>query len=650
MLEIINGDGMSMELGDDTRVVVERSNPLFIESENFFQDITYPGKAPLTHTNKRFVANGHLVETSNSTYELPATVIHAGKRLFEGVMRYKIMSNEIDFIIMFNWGLVADKAKETLITDIEFQDGVIHPGTEVPPPDAMNTLVNPGDYNYAYFPVRARDHILELEYMDYFINPFDYQTQSFKNPGGPVVPPYGTHYYYRWSPHFKLTYVFEVVMRFLGFEPQGTFWEDPRFENIYIHSEMFFNRPRPSTNNYLPAILVSDFINQVKNRYNLSIVFDGFENTVSVDAALTIISQHEVLDLTDYISQYAEIKPPEQKGYSVTLSPWQADEYFKDQLDNPTPVFSLNVGQKENKIEIPITTLTQSEDPTYGYQYVITGVSRETIFGGQTFFPGSTTPKISPSLNNVWPIRLVRYVGQVPVESGKWWPQTESVELTEDEGMWYRFLNDTKSIRATAYVPTNMLSRLKVNKLVGLRSPEGFYYKAIVEQYMYQLGRDATEYVQVEIICRPIVVPEEPAIISVIPLSERPENSVFAPVKALFDENIYSEINFEANIIMGSSTIPGQTFGDITKSVEPRYFTGGSESFLVFDGYEEGDTPFTIPWSLQIKLNAGTYSKPKLHIGGMTINSFTSSGGFWTVSIPSANYTDSGATIIIDLT
>lgn len=605
MLEIINGEGIALELGDDTRIVVERSNPLFQESEGFFQDHTFPAKAPMSPTNKRFVMNGHLVEADNIVYELPATVLYGGRRLFVGLFRYKILDHEISFTLYVNWGEVAELAKTTKLTDFDFGDGDVY-GQYVVPLEAQDTLDHPENYHYAYFPVMHRDYPTGEgtgAKIDFFANPWSYDNQAFE-PWTPTLPiPPGLVWQRRWCPHFKLSYVLKRALEFLGYTHSGPIWNDPEFDKIYIHTEKNHFPFRLSANNYLPAIAIADFIKQIEDRLQLLFYFNSEEKSVYVSSFSSLLGQESVQDISLHVSDVRDISVAEKKGYEVELTPFGSDELFYPEGGQATAAYRLVVGSGENAVRLDVTTLHQKEEPA-GYTYPVNGVERRSLV-----FGGGPLRSLRFDDTNAWPVRLLRYHGMKLVEAGKYWPEATSLDLTIDDAAYYQFLNDSKLIKISGVMPASLLSALDASQKISLRSNEGHSFMAMPRSISYSLASDAAELIDFEIEAYSIKKDEQTAarLEPVRPyFDERGEMAM--QVKFVFNEQVYDAIEFEAYQAGSVNPLyrPARIMGEITESTAAPYYTTGSVAYVYSDAEDPGYHGLTI-------LVPNTYPKPDPH-------------------------------------
>lgn len=641
MLEIINNEAITLELDGDARIVVERTNPLLSDSDSFFQDITYPGTAPLTATNKRFIAGGHLVEVENTVYELPVIVYHVGTLLFSGLLRYKIRESRIDFILHVNWGEVAGIAKAALLTDIDFGDAYYMPNQLQAPIFAEDTLRNPQDYGYAWIPIQQHDfpYGTSTERSDFFVNNWQYDQQAFKPFDGTPTP----DNVWRWAPHFKLSYVLRKVLKYLGYDATGSFWDSERGQKLYIHSECAVGDFLQPANSYLPAISVADFVQQIRQRLRLGIYFDRLSRTVAVDNLDTVLgTAADHLELSQFVSNIMEIATDEKKGYDVTLKPWPKDLLFNPSERDPSPAFRLIVGDGENKVEAGVSTLVTRQHPDLGYRYPATGTSRQELSdtGDDIFYP-------PPSELNQWPVRLIWFDGMREVEPSKFWPEAMAYDLDQDDVTWYRYINDSKVIRAVAHVPQHILPELQSVRKIGLISEQGTHFEVLPVQINYQLATERTELTTVEILARTMVSGYRTSY-NIIPLTPTPaaEGHWIAAVKFIFDEQL-GKIDLTASVYRSGDPLfpdipetPATVIGEIESSADD-YHVGGSLANIYYEGQWM--------WQLILRIPSSLPQPQPPYCAGRTYSHWVLDGQFWKTDISSAR-PRSGAPIVIRIT
>jgi hypothetical protein len=481
-LEIINERGEIMELTPDMKIPVERNNPLFNDADKFFQDITYPGTAPLSPANKSFFNYGHLVDAKNEVYEFPVQLYVSGTHFFSGQLQYRVAKNGFNFQLLVNFATVVDKVKRKFGSIADTDEGVVKDLTEAQFEALMyNTCKFPENHNYVFAPV-YNDKIsndaaeLSFNWMNYFIVGAGFETAVPQNT-----------YRHVECPFFKLTHILKKIITYLGFKPTGGFFDDPEINKIYIYTRRsVFPAPdgqviRSHFSYMPPGLLISDFLKQIRERVHVGIEFDLITRTAkaeSVSAAL--YSASNLVDISDYVESIEEINRPEQKGLTAVLEPDAFDELFVDDDKTTTQKLVVNQGS-DNITELKCSTL--KAETNAGKNYLKTRQS--IIKPGITWYGSFETP-----LN--WSLRLFKYNGMKLV-NGQEWPESVPYSLgsTEDES-WYRFINDAKKIILYANIPPVELAKLKPSNRIAFVTAEGIYTECVVLKISYDLGEQVS--------------------------------------------------------------------------------------------------------------------------------------------------------------
>ncbi|RQO65071.1 hypothetical protein DBR40_24675 [Pedobacter sp. KBW01] len=542
MLKILNDSGKALELNYDTTIPVERNNSLFNDPDKFVQDITYSGKAKLTPNNKIFIQYGHLVEADRKVYELPVRVLYSGVTFFVGIFSYKIVSNEIEFILKVNYGAVAKKLKHAGVREIyTFDPDYSHPTQANFQAHMKNTCVNPLNYNCVFFPVfndKWDDSGLDIAYK--MINYWDHEAQQFKvDKGRPNTIE---------APFFRLSYLIKKMLEYLNFKVEGGYFTDPDELNIYVFTRraMLGYGILPSLG-YLPDIKMSECLKQAAQRRRISIDFDAPTNTISVETPKSVLINKEYIDISQYIESIQSIAAPEQKGYSVKLKLDESDPAWNTGIGD-APVYKapyiLKVGQGENEIEMEIGTLRLKEDETANYPQ------------NQQTFSIYQTEDI-----NTWPISLLHYSGMKNVAGGKVFPQAKPLDLNVDDALWWRFLNASKPLIITANIPPSIVERMKPRIKLGCKSEQGHFFLVLPKKISYAFQNKKTDLMRVKIEAHTMDVGNDTTVfIDTIDPEEIVSRSI-SRYKAYWDPKVhgFNELRIERIPLSGSTATYGFT-------------------------------------------------------------------------------------------
>nr|WP_199081362.1 hypothetical protein [Pedobacter sp. ASV19] len=485
MLKIINDRGQILELQSNTQFTMERNNSLFTSESEFAHDIAYPGTTGLTENNKLFIRSGHLTEALNTDYEFPVQVMISDYTFYKAVFTYKVVKDQLQFILKVNFGAVAAKMKIAMLPDIYTADAV-NIGTTAAAMEAhmKDTCFNPQNYPYAFFPVNNPSwDEFATSFTQPWINEWDHAAQKF------IIRYQATSMISGLTPFFKLTYVLKRVFEYLKFNVVGGIFDDPDSQQIYLYNRRALSgfAIGPSMY-YLPQINIADLIKMLTDRLKISFDFDLLSSTVIVETPGSILTSSACIDISEFVGSVDEKATPEGKGYKITLKIDEADQAQNrgtgDENDF-TPATGLIIGDGENKLEVDIGTLAKKDETDYSYP--ITDQSCR------------TTEPITE-----WPLRLLRFSGMKVVPGFKVFPQASPMDLDGSDARWYCFLNDAKKLTITASIPPSILLNMKPSTKIGFID-KGVYFYALPEKITFPIINTTTERMSVKIQARTIV-------------------------------------------------------------------------------------------------------------------------------------------------
>lgn len=510
MLRIINSRSQTLQLSAGTTIPVERNNPLFNDADKILQDVVYSAKAPITPANKAFHKGGHRVESVNDVYEFPVEVYDNGVFFFRGTYSYKMSSGSYDFKIQVNLGEVAAKIKSTMLTDIRTSDADYTMGGVAFEARMLDTLNNPDRYPYAFFPVKNEtlgskiaNPAAVLEYVNYF----DFAAQ--KSLGRPTQTVDGTFRILVAAPWYKLSYILKQVFAFMGVQATGPWFDSQDAKQLYIYTRRSVqvggggaydpNSQLWPSMMYMPYMSVADFLKQIRQRLHISFAFDMTHGICRVHS-LDTIKAAAPFNISPFLESVKEISLNTTTGYSITLKPDEQDEMWNSGTGNESKFTAkkvLNVGDAGTKEELDATTLIGIEESgrkiVATKQLFIAGVVQSNNYDD---FPSEID--YNEGSRNQWPLRLVRYTGMQLKGDGKYFPETEPAEVSEQDASWYIFQNDSKNLVIRANIPPLVLSQIAVDEKICFETPEGAHVEALCKRIAYDQG-EARQLIPVEI-------------------------------------------------------------------------------------------------------------------------------------------------------
>lgn len=505
MIEIINEKGLILDLSDSFKLTIERNNPLFLKEYEFFQDITYPGKAPLTDNNKIFISLGHLIETTVYNYELPVSVFIDGTNFFSGNLAYSIQSGEISFVLKFGYAAVADLCDTTMMYEINYGENI-----SVVYANKQDSITNPDSWPFAYFPsYHNTEKVEEYEELgqpvEYFSNPYNYIDQvKYQFTSVDPEP-------WRDISHFKLNYVLKIVLQSIGFEPTGSFFSSDYTKDFYIYNlqyarEIFTLDETTNAQYCVPHISITEFLKFLRDRFRVNITFDHLRKIATIEEPNSLLQSTSYIDISNYVSSVKAVDTSTRLIYKIEAK--KADNDYNP--PNHIEVVDVNAPYKlaEEGIEIPISTLPVVKHLTYDYYYPITHMPYLTGRPiGSTPLPPPRERRWLPPYNEARhsTLLLMNYPGLTLIEPGKYFPTAYPVEFNENDGNWFAFMNDSKVIKITASIPTHLLSQLDTNQKIGFISEENFFLVGIIEKVEYTLENNSKDLIETEFLVRALL-------------------------------------------------------------------------------------------------------------------------------------------------
>ncbi len=599
MLQLINSLSQTADLYSDTIIPIERNNPLFNEEDELFADITYGFKLPLTAGNQEFIKNAHLVETDNSKYRQEITLLVDGTPLHAGIMEYKITGNDIDAVLKINFGAISDKVKTIKMAQIYTGDALPAAYGATLMKDAC---VSPKDYPYSFFPVYNEAWSGQDNETRFVINNWDHAAQNFNLTESKATCPY-----------FKLKYLLQKVVEVLGFQLDGNYLRDPESEEIFVYTRMLSSPYLNGSFTYLPGDLtIADFLKRIKERFNISCNFDLITGKVIVVTPNSALQTSDIQDIGDYVTSVDEISVPERNGYSIVLKPDEEDELFLDTTSEKentySPTNQLNIGNKEKVIEMESSTLKVKAFDTYS----MPATKQELYF--------------SSNKNESFPLRFLRYRGMKDVGGGKVFPEAYPMELSLDDATWYKFRNESKSVKLKITIPAFTLARLKVHQRITFKSKEGTDTIALPQKISYNLNSGNSGYISATVECRTMVsaYSGDVQLIDYVPEldSEDSEKSGLIPTtyKAYYDARRLPYVDIE--IRTASSRVNGRS------STRREQITSSTDRFGM--GGKVIAPPLVTPYVWELRVTTGI---PKYAIVGGVRFYFEAGAGYYFLNL-----------------
>jgi hypothetical protein len=580
MIKIQNAQGLILELDPTNVITIEKNSPLFNDTNDLLQDVSYAGVAGLTDNNKAFFGLGHLVEASNTAYVFPIQMFAGGDLFLNGNIKYRIGTDGFEYNLELNLttitALLANIRLTEIITEETYPSFTNQADFEA---HLLDTAKNPDKFNYVFFPVYNPGYIAlpvppgtEFYIMTGFVNNFDLTEKGFtldRSDLGVSISLYAT------SPFFKLSYVIKQVAKYLGFNPVGGFFSDPKFTNYCIYTrqggESLDVWQVEQMAQYLPNILITDLFKFLRDRLHLIFDFNVTTQEMTVESFQGISDSLDVVDLTPYVTNTLEQELPDQTGYTVSLKTDQQDVSFQVEVGADMtypPLYEIQVGDGSDAVELDCATTNQIIHDGSGITGAVScAVNQSVICQDAALFstpdPPFNNSQLPPDISytdpndastkNNWPLRLMEYTGFNEITPGNSYPTSQPVQLGADDLKYYQFLNDSKRLIIYANIPPAVLSTLKTTGKYCFKTAGYNYTYFIMEQLSYDMGA-TDELVPCKIYVRTLTYNVvTPAVINTLPTTLQTVDGddivhSMAHVKAYFDPLIHgiTQVNISA--------------------------------------------------------------------------------------------------------
>lgn len=644
MLKIVNQYGRILELDPKQVISVDKFNPLFNDPSKLFQDISYPGTAPFSESNKLFFGMAHLVEAPNADYNIPAQFFCDEIQLAAGLINFRIGSDPTGFefnlepnLTAVNSLLQTARMPEILTDDADYTMTGNYAAFEA---RMLDSAQNPDKYPYIFFPVANTAFSSNPAKAYPFINFWNAVDQKFM--AAPV-----TDTFIGVSPYWKLTYIIKQVASYLGFTVAGSFFTNPETKNLCIYTRYADGSADilPCMR-YMPNILVTDFLKQIRERLHVAFDFDLRNQVLTVETFKSIKNSNELIDLSKWITTTIEQEVPTQQAYTVTLKSDQQDAAFivtdVNGKNTYPALFTLVAGAGDTALELDCSTTKGVDLSLPGFPEAKYPLVNQSAFnagawitsGGISLPPDMNYTDITDSttLNN-WPLRLINYLGCQPVSSGGVSPNAEPYDLNDDDIDFYRFSNDSKRLIITAYMPASVLAGLNVTKKFTHRTAGLNFTKYILEQVSYDSPIDG-DLIPVKLYARTLDY-QATTKVTITPLTTgtttTSTSTVTVPqfstgyIKAYFDPLLHGINQVNIQLVV---TDPGVHQPDpITVSTTPKG-TGGVSVPIIVDLSGAGGSPAGSATDIRV-----LQGQPKYYISAGIKTYFTKVANYYTAPI-----------------
>lgn len=539
----IDATGDYIVLPDGATLPVEINSTLFNDQDVLLGSKSYTGDAPL-EDNQAKIKNAQLMLSDPSLRKIPVTAL-LGATPWKGSSFNFTMKNgarTIAYNLFFDASLIVNQLKTVYLNQLSDPniDDQLHFDTldEYKTYLLSTTTAAPGSVPMVFFPIK-NDHLYKTidpaNYGDYpdidfpsitpYVNAWQYDDDGN---GSFIIDDTGVPQSQTQCPAFYLSYVLKRVIRFLGFEPLGSVFDDDEFNRLVIVSmipvEVFAIIADYWL--YMPAMLLSDFLKELRTQLGLNLDFSTIDKTCTVDTLPAIEKSEEIVDLSARQEDDYEETGANADAYIITQQPDDKDEAFSDEEKQNLPqltIGNLATAIQTNQVDLISACtkmLTETGPATLDY------ANWRIPYMKQPIFPRTPLDQISElaySDRSTFKLRLLSYRGMLPDDAGNLYPYASADNLDKDGNALTRtslamgsastayvavrymaqFLYNCKPFQQSFRLSIPQLLNIKANQRIKIRDFNQAPVYAIMSQLAADLGQK--EEIQAKLTLYPIV-------------------------------------------------------------------------------------------------------------------------------------------------
>ncbi|MBS7565069.1 hypothetical protein KHS38_11700 [Mucilaginibacter sp. Bleaf8] len=530
MIKLIK-DGQYLELENGEAITIEYISTIFNDEAEFNGSYSYPVRAPFSEKNNDLLKNACLVENRSARGESMVTIEIFGQPWKQAKLSFDVTPEGYSFYCKIDNAEFAKIIKEKLLTDIfintnagSFVDHVydLLGSSRL---EVLNTLndraQNPGKGSCVFFPFK-NDLMLggtspdsgSLDY-DSSVDLFNYHTPD----RGFAPMAYDganarTHFY---VPFYYLHWVIKKLCLYLGFEPTGDFFLDPRTANLVIFNTGFIGMNdifatdgcKLAPARHLPSIKIADFIKKLRSTFKLGIYFDGKERKAIFTYSPRIAASPEAVDITGYTEPGYTIKQYVATGYELVQPIDEKDDLFS--AFSYVNSYFIGDNTEPQKLEsfIGTTFMSSTQEPRRETNNTWR-IPRVRMLGNGFTAQAASSEAYNEQgyYKNAFDLRLLAYHGMQYDSAYQQYPYASSDNLnsfgqeTENQislwlgtrrGMineflkeWILFYLRTEQVELTAFLPPELLFKLSPLRKLTWTTPTQALMPAMLSQISFE--------------------------------------------------------------------------------------------------------------------------------------------------------------------
>ncbi|AYQ31368.1 hypothetical protein [Runella sp. SP2] len=495
MIEIKDEKGRFLELPPDTTLEQEL-NSWLLADDNLPGSWSYSFRFRLTPINMAFMGHKHRLEASSFT-GIDVTVSIDGIPWGPAVLNFRITDSYADAFLVFDSGEIASLLSTKNLSDVfSGLSFVLCPSPELLP-TAMLKTTNPetSPWPFVFFPV------YNSEFTDAKAEKTDeLNTDGFRH--NPIVNEYtGAGFIGDFShvmvagyqkvntygngvvPYFYLCWIIERVCAFLGYDPVGSWLQDPGVKRLVMYNNVSINvAPLGIATSVQPQyhvwkMTLGDFFKLLRTDCGIGVFFSKLNKQVVFRSFVEISTQNPTLDLSQQRLKGVTIDPIVQGGHTIQF-PTVGDT--KDDFSTPAPYL---IGRGDKTINLQVSTLPMTiQKRRYAAFLGVNFLIPEAKERGQSLdFRYNEIKQFSLDLPDTSP-RLLMYLGMQPDHLGNLYPMGSSISRNylqqkvaglsvhpdEPDSIFHRWTRPFWEFRSFAK-PFTQRYRLKIGQSFSMR-------------------------------------------------------------------------------------------------------------------------------------------------------------------------------------
>lgn len=441
--------GKFFVMGESSVVPMDRQSSLFNKQDDYLTSKSYSFELPLNETNKAIIRNAHHINTSNAGRTDQVIAWDAYRPLQEARMVFTIKGKVITGELYFDGGPVISDLKNKKLTDIGIgdNDDQISFDNGAALLAFMNSSVE-GDQktkNVIFFPVKndnaynviPEDQQATYPDIEFPVNNYMNAWQIDLGTGTGTFKMDTVSGSNRESqlPYFKIVYLLKRVIKYLGYKPGGTWFDDEDANRIVIHSNIALPGVFlvPDISFHMPAITLGAFIKEMRTRIGLNINFNDNTGICEVNSIKYVRTNGKIVDLRgQQLADTYEETGAAPDAYIISQSIDSKDKAFEG-VDEST-LQQLIIGDVSGAINVQEIPLLSAVTKMYS------GIGPQGSYWRvpeiqQPIYPRTPLDQISAlaySDRSDFKIRLLYYHGMVANGAGYMYPYASVDNLDKD--------------------------------------------------------------------------------------------------------------------------------------------------------------------------------------------------------------------------